>query len=144
MQLELKSPLDGWCVDLGAVPDPVFAGLVVGDGVAIDPTGDCLHAPCDATVLSIHAAGHAVALRAAGDVELLVHIGIDTVALGGEGFVVLVEPGAVVRGGDPLIRFDLDRVVRDATAAVTPVLVTSPCAGSWRTITEYTRMGCSS
>jgi phosphoenolpyruvate-protein phosphotransferase len=126
VQLELKSPLDGWCVDLGAVPDPVFAGRAVGDGVAIDPTGDCLHAPCDATVLSVHAAGHAVALRAAGGVELLVHLGIDTVALGGDGFVALVEPGAVVRTGDPLIRFDLDRIVRDATAAVTPVLVTSP------------------
>lgn len=126
MELELKSPLDGWCLDLDRVPDPVFAGRAAGEGVAIDPTGDCLHAPCDATVVSIHAAGHAVALRAAGGVELLLHLGIDTVALTGAGFEPLVGPGDAVAAGDPLIRFDLDHVVRSATAAVTPVLVTSP------------------
>ena len=126
MQLELKSPLEGWCLDLDRVPDPVFAGRTAGDGVAIDPTGDCLYAPCDAVVVSVHAAAHAVALRTREGIELLLHLGIDTVTLGGAAFDPLVAAGDAVVAGDPLIRFDLDHVVRNATAAVTPVLVTSP------------------
>lgn len=121
--VQLLAPMAGWVLPLSAVPDPVFADGMMGPGIAIDPTGDMLHAPCDATVLTVHAAGHAVTLDAGGGVSLLMHIGVDTVALGGRGFVALVAPGEVVRAGDALIRFDLDAVVQGAVSAVTPVIV---------------------
>ena len=109
---------------LAGVPDAVFADRMLGDGVAIDPVGDTLHAPCDATLLSIHAAHHALTLRAANGAELLIHLGIDTVALGGAGITPLVRPGIAVRRGDPLLSFDLDALVRGARAVVTPVILT--------------------
>jgi len=124
--LILTSPLQGWASPLEAVPDPVFAERMMGDGIAVDPTGDCLHAPCDATVLSVHASGHAITLRTAEGAELLMHIGLDTVALGGRGFSPCVAKGASVQRGDPLIRFDLDLLVCEARAVITPVIVTNP------------------
>jgi len=124
LDLELLSPLAGWCVPLGSVPDAVFAGGMMGGGVAIDPVGDTLHAPCAATVQTVHAARHAVVLRTAAGVELLMHLGIDTVALAGEGFEVLVRGGQAVAAGDPLIRFDLDRLVLAGCPVVTPIVAT--------------------
>ncbi|MFS0772595.1 phosphoenolpyruvate--protein phosphotransferase [Sphingomonas sp. 1P08PE] len=120
--LVLAAPLAGWAMPLGAVPDPVFAEGMMGGGIAIDPTGDTLHAPCDAVVIGLHAARHAVTLRHAGGAELLMHIGIDSVAMAGEGFTPLVAAGDTVVAGQPLIRFDLDLIVRRARAAVTPIL----------------------
>ena len=120
----VTAPLAGWSMPLGAVPDAVFADRMMGDGIAIDPVGDTLYAPCDATLLSIHHARHALTLRAANGAELLIHLGIDTVGLGGAGITLLAEPGATVGRGDPLLRFDLDALVRGARAVVTPVLLT--------------------
>ena len=122
----LTSPLQGWASPLEAVPDPVFAERMMGDGIAIDPTGNCLYAPCDAVVLSVHASGHAISLRTAEGAEILMHIGLDTVALGGRGFGPCVAEGATVERGDPLIRFDLDLLVCEARAVITPVIVTNP------------------
>ncbi len=122
----LTSPLQGWASPLEAVPDPVFAERMMGDGIAVDPTGDCLHAPCDAVVLSVHASGHAITLRTPEGAEILMHIGLDTVALGGRGFTPCVTEGASVQRLDPLIRFDLDLLVCEARAVITPVIVTNP------------------
>ena len=120
--LRLLAPLAGWALPLAEVPDPVFAGGMAGDGVAIDPTGSVLHAPCDGTVVLMGAARHALTLRSvAGDV--LLHAGIDTVSLGGEGFVLRVRDGEAVRAGQPLLEFDLDAIVRRAPSAITPVLL---------------------
>ncbi|EZP57232.1 phosphoenolpyruvate--protein phosphotransferase [Sphingomonas sp. RIT328] len=125
---QLLAPLAGWVLPLTAVPDPVFAEGMMGPGVAIDPTGDTLHAPCDARVLTLHAAGHAITLDLGDGVSLLVHIGIDTVRLGGSAFTPLVAPGDSVCAGDALIRFDLDAIVRQAASAVTPVLLVEGAA----------------
>ncbi len=122
----LTSPLQGWASSLEAVPDPVFAERMMGDGIAVDPTGNCLHAPCDAVVLSVHASGHAITLRTPEGAEILMHIGLDTVALGGRGFTPCVAEGASVQRLDPLIRFDLDLLVCEARAVITPVIVTNP------------------
>ncbi len=122
----LTSPLQGWASPLEAVPDPVFAERMMGDGIAVDPTGDCLHAPCDALVLSVHASGHAITLRTPEGAEILMHIGLDTVALGGRGFTPCVAESASVQRLDPLIRFDLDLLVCEARAVITPVIVTNP------------------
>ncbi|MBI0473836.1 phosphoenolpyruvate--protein phosphotransferase [Sphingomonas sp. MA1305] len=122
----VRAPLDGWAMTLGSVPDPVFAGGMMGGGLAIDPTGDTLHAPCDARVAAIHAARHAVTLDAGNGVQILLHLGIDSVTLGGAPFTMLVAIGDRVGAGDPLVRFDLDALVRGAAAAATPVLVVEP------------------
>src|ERR1700741_2232644 len=118
--LVLVSPLDGWCAPLAETPDPVFAEAMLGDGVAIDPTGSVLHAPCDAMVVAVHAAPHAITLRAAGGLELLLHIGLETVSLGGEGFEVHVADGQFVRQGERLISFDLDFLAARARSLITP------------------------
>lgn len=122
----LTSPMQGWAAALDEVPDPVFAERMMGDGVAIDPTGDCLHAPCDAVVVGLHASGHAITLRTPEGAEILIHIGLDTVALGCRGFTPQVREGASVDRGDPLIRFDLDLLVCEARGVMTPVIVTNP------------------
>ena len=124
-RLILLSPLDGWALPLQAVCDPVFSQGMAGDGVAIDPTGDVLCAPCDGEVLRPGAAAHALSLRHDSGLEVLLHVGIDTVALQGMGFELLMPAGARVRAGTPLLRFDLDRIARAARSAVTPVLIAS-------------------
>jgi phosphoenolpyruvate-protein phosphotransferase len=119
----LAAPLAGWATRLDEVPDPAFAQGMVGDGVAIDPTSNQLCAPCDGVVVSVHRARHACTLRGDDGAEILLHIGVDTVELRGEGFEVLVTAGQRVRTGDPLIRFDLDRIVRRAKSLLTMVLL---------------------
>ena len=123
--LTLVSPLRGWCAPLDETPDAVFAQRLLGDGVAIDPTSGVLHAPCDGEVISVAAAGHAIALRAPNGAEVLMHVGIDTVALGGEGFKVLVAAGARVRQGDALLNFDLDKLAQRAKSLITPIVLTN-------------------
>jgi phosphocarrier protein FPr/phosphocarrier protein len=123
--LILSSPLRGYALDLEEVPDPVFAQKMLGDGVAVDPTGDCLHAPCDGIIVSVHASRHAVTLRADEGAEILMHIGIDTVAMGGTGFRVHVAEGQRVLRGDPLVSFDLALLLPKAHAVVTPILLTN-------------------
>ncbi|KQM20699.1 PTS galactitol transporter subunit IIC [Sphingomonas sp. Leaf24] len=121
----LTAPLQGWANALDEVPDAVFAGRMLGDGVAIDPTGGTLHAPCDGEVLTLHAGGHAITLRGEGGVELLMHVGIDTVQLGGRDFTARVGVGDRVERGQPLIDFDLDALVRAAPSLMTPLIVTN-------------------
>jgi len=123
--LEIRAPFAGWSCALAEIPDEVFARAMLGDGAAIDPTGHELRAPCDGEIISIAAARHAIALRATGGAELLAHVGIDTVALDGEGFTVHVRKGDRVRAGDLLSSFDLDRVARRARSLVTPLIVTN-------------------
>jgi phosphocarrier protein FPr/phosphocarrier protein len=124
-EIVLVSPLEGWCASLAEAPDPVFSEAMLGDGLAIDPTSQVLHAPMDASVVSVHAARHAVTLRTSDGLELLLHVGLETVGLAGEGFEALVKDGQSVRQGEPLIRFDLDRLARGARSLITPVVVTS-------------------
>ena len=119
----IAAPLAGWVTPLSDVPDPVFSERMLGDGVAIDPTGDTLFAPSDGEVLTVNEARHALSLRCDGGAEIILHLGIDTVALGGEGIEALVQPGDRVSLGDPLLKFDLDLLVRRAAAVVTPIIV---------------------
>lgn len=122
----LTAPLAGWAAPLDEAPDPVFAQRMMGEGLAIDPTGEVLVAPCDATVIKVHAARHAVTLRTAEGVEILLHLGLDTVALGGEGFTAHVADGERVSAGQKLVSFDLDALAQRVRSLITPVLVTNP------------------
>jgi phosphoenolpyruvate-protein phosphotransferase len=139
--LLIAAPLQGWALPLGEVPDPVFAERMAGDGVAIDPTAGILHAPCDGEVLDMKGARHAVTLRSALGIDILMHVGIDTVKLDGQGFVPLAAVGTHVSQGQPLLRFDLDLVARRAPSLVTPVVLASPGSILRRTIHRAVRVG---
>src|SRR5918999_3456928 len=122
--LMLVAPVSGVIVPLDRVPDPVFAQRLVGDGIAIDPLDQRLVAPCDARVLQMHRAGHALTLSTSG-IEILIHIGLDTVKLNGKGFSSSVRAGDEVRAGDPLMTFDADFIATHARSLLSPLLVTS-------------------
>jgi multiphosphoryl transfer protein len=124
-RIRLKAPIAGWCLPLAEIPDAAFAEGMLGDGVGIDPLSNELRAPCEGEVISTAAARHAVALRTAEGVEILVHLGIDTVSLGGAGFELLVRKGDRVHAGDVLLRFDLDALAQQAPSLVTPLIVTN-------------------
>ncbi|WP_233503625.1 phosphoenolpyruvate--protein phosphotransferase [Sphingomonas psychrotolerans] len=121
----LIAPFAGWLTPLEAVPDAVFAERMMGDGFAIDPIEGLLRAPAAGEILSVPASAHAVTLRLDNGAELLLHIGLDTVGLGGRGFTAKVTAGQRVRAGDPLIAFDLDAVAEAAKALITPVILAS-------------------
>ncbi len=123
--VELRAPLDGVIVPLEQVPDPVFAQRMVGDGLSIDPLSQVLVAPCDGTVTQLHRAGHAVTITTAEGVEVLMHVGLDTVALKGKGFTPRVKEGQQVRAGDELIGFDADFLATHAKSLLTQVVITS-------------------
>jgi phosphoenolpyruvate-protein phosphotransferase len=121
----ITSPLAGWLTSLDAVPDPVFAKKMLGDGVAIDPTEGLVRAPVAGRVLTLHAARHAITLESDVGAVLLIHIGLETVALGGEGFTAHVGEGDRVAPGDALISFDMDAVGRRAKSLITPIVLTN-------------------
>ncbi|MEA3149598.1 MAG: multiphosphoryl transfer protein, partial [Gammaproteobacteria bacterium] len=123
--LNIIAPFDGWCAPLDEVPDAVFAGRLLGDGLAVDPTSGIVTAPCDGEIVTLPASAHAVSIRSPHGLDVLIHIGIDTVQLGGRGFDPRVKPGARVKAGDELIRFDLNVVGRGAKSLMTPIVVTS-------------------
>ncbi|OCW25322.1 phosphoenolpyruvate--protein phosphotransferase [Pseudomonas sp. S3E12] len=124
-ELTLNAPLSGPLLALGNVPDDVFASGALGDGMAIDPLNDCLHAPCDGVVIHVARTGHALTIRADNGAEVLLHIGIDTVELNGEGFALLVKEGARVSNGQALVRFDLDRIARQCKSLVSLIILTN-------------------
>src|SRR5258708_17127534 len=119
----ILAPFDGWCTGIEEVPDPVFAGRMVGDGVAIDPVSGIVLAPCAGEVVTLPASAHAVTIRTPCGADVLVHIGIDTVQLGGRGFAAKVKLGQIVEAGQEIIRFELDTGARGAKTLLTPVVV---------------------
>ena len=124
--LKLVAAATGVAIDLSKVPDPVFAQKMAGDGIAIDLTGDTIVAPADGTLTLVFKTKHAFALTLDNGIELLVHIGIDTVSLNGEGFEQLVPEGNVVKAGTPIIKIDKDFILEKGLSLITPVLVTNP------------------
>ncbi len=122
--LRLRQPLEGRVIAIDEVPDPTFASGIMGPGIAIEPTGDLVVAPADATVSMAFRTGHAVALTLdEGGTELLIHIGLDTVTMDGDGFEVLVSQGDKVTAGTPLVRFDAAKIAAAGHPSVTPIVV---------------------
>ena len=123
---EIASPLTGSAMALDAVPDPVFASGAMGGGAGVDPSGDVVvTAPADGTVVVAMGSGHAYGLSLDSGVEILIHVGLDTVNLEGKGFDVKVAKGARVRAGDVLVRVDRSVVEAAGYSLVTPVIVTN-------------------
>ena len=137
MSLTIRAPFAGWCVPLSEIPDAAFAQGLLGDGVGLDPVGNELRSPCDGEVISVAASRHALALRATNGAEILVHVGVDTVALAGEGFNVHVRKGDRVHAGDLLLTFDLVLLARKAPSLMTPVILTN--ADRFRILQSRTR-----
>ena len=124
-ELILLAPVSGVIYPLERVPDPVFAQKLMGDGLAIDPVDGTLRAPCAGEVVTLHPALHALTLRTADGVEVLMHIGIDTVSLKGVGFTTRVRQGDKVEAGAPLIDFDLDQLATTAKSLLTEIIISN-------------------
>ena len=123
---KILSPMTGEAVGLGEVPDPVFSQKIVGDGMAVIPSEGKLLSPVDGEIVSVADTKHAYGLRTAEGLELLIHVGLETVHLNGECFQVFVKPGDKVKAGDLLAEVDLAYLKERGINPITPVLV---CGG---------------
>lgn len=123
---KILSPMTGEAVGLGEVPDPVFSQKIVGDGMAVIPSEGKLLSPVDGEIISVADTKHAYGLRTAEGLELLIHVGLETVHLNGECFQVFVKPGDKVKAGDLLAEVDLAYLKGRGINPITPVLV---CGG---------------
>jgi len=123
--IEIKAPVSGLAVPLSEVPDETFAGGHMGKGIAIEPIEGKLVAPFDGTVAHIVKTSHAVILEHSTGLQLLLHIGIDTVSLKGSAFISHIATGDTVKAGQTLIEFDLDAIRAAGLRTITPVIVTS-------------------
>ena len=121
----LVSPVTGDVVALDQVPDEAFASKAVGDGVAIRPTGKTVVSPAAGTIVKIFNTNHAFCLETVSGAEVVVHMGIDTVTLNGKGFTRLVEEGATVTAGQPVLELDLDYLNANARSMISPVVVSN-------------------
>ncbi|MEK8126884.1 PTS glucose transporter subunit IIA [Paenibacillus filicis] len=122
-RLEIASPMTGTAVPLSQVPDQAFAEKYMGDGVAVEPSEGKLIAPFDGKVAHMINTRHAVILEHESGLQLLVHIGINTVALGGEGFTAYVQTGDEVKAGQLLIEFDMAAIQAAGYPVITPVVI---------------------
>ncbi|HGL6716821.1 phosphoenolpyruvate--protein phosphotransferase [Burkholderia contaminans] len=123
VELKVLAPLSGMIVPIEDVPDPAFAQKMVGDGLSIEPRTSIVLSPIDGRVIDLHASLHAVVVESSTGVRIMVHVGIDTVMLDGEGFDALVAKGDHVLAGQPLLRFDLAHVAAHAASVLTEIVV---------------------
>jgi len=122
---ELLSPVTGEVIALEQVPDEAFASKAVGDGVAVKPTDKTVVSPAAGTIVKIFNTNHAFCLETEKGAEIVVHMGIDTVALGGQGFTRLVDEGAEVVAGQPILEMDLAYLNANARSMISPVVVSN-------------------
>ncbi|SIP99410.1 PTS system IIA component, Glc family [Peribacillus simplex] len=122
---QLLAPINGQVINIEDVPDPVFSGKMMGDGIAILPEKGLVVSPIDAEVIQVFHTKHALGLRTKHGIELLIHIGLETVNLNGEGFEVHVAEGQNVKAGDKLVTFDIDFIKSKAPSIVTPIVITN-------------------
>ncbi|MBD2576595.1 PTS glucose transporter subunit IIA [Oscillatoria sp. FACHB-1406] len=121
--IEIIAPLSGDIVNLEDVPDVVFAEKIVGDGIAIKPSGYKIVAPVTGTIGNIVETNHAFSITSNDGFEIFVHFGIDTVVLKGEGFKRIAEEGQAVKVGDTILEFDLELLEAKAKSTLTPVII---------------------
>lgn len=123
--LQVFAPIKGKVVALSEVPDPVFSEKMMGEGVAIIPTGGNVYSPIEGTVILVAETKHAVGIRSTDGTEILIHIGLETVSLKGEGFISHVKVGDSVSIQQLLIEVDWDFVHENAKSPITPIVVTN-------------------
>lgn len=119
------SPLEGKLIPMTEVPDETFASKALGDGVAVVPEKGCVYAPFDGEVEMVYDTGHAIGLVREDGMEVLIHVGINTVELGGKYYTAKVSNGQKIKKGDLLLEFDMDEIAKAGYSLVTPVIVTN-------------------
>lgn len=124
-QTKIAMPIKGEIKPLSEVPDKIFSEKMMGDGFAIDPAEGKVVSPIDGKIVNLFTTKHAIGLQAEDGTEILIHVGIDTVNLKGEGFEAHVEQGDDVKVGQPLLTFDLDYISKHAPSVITPVIFTN-------------------
>lgn len=134
------APATGQFVKLEEVPDPVFSQKMMGEGVAVKPTNGTIVAPATGEIIQVAETKHAFGIRTELGQEILVHIGLETVALKGEGFNVLVKLGDKVTAGQPVVEADIDFIEKNASSTVIPVVVTNSMENKfdfdWKNVTD--------
>ncbi|CAL4326129.1 PTS glucose transporter subunit IIA [Buchnera aphidicola] len=124
-KIEVFAPLSGDIVNIEDVPDLVFSKKIVGDGIAIKPSGNKIVAPVNGTIGKVFETLHAFSIISEDNVELFVHFGIDTVKLKGAGFTKIAENNQKVKIGDEIITFDLDFLTEKSYSVLTPVVISN-------------------
>lgn len=127
--LQIFAPVTGAVIPLEEVPDPVFGQKMMGEGVAVMPSEGNIHAPVDGTVILVATTKHAVGIRAEDGTEILIHVGLETVALNGSGFNVTVKEGEKISTGQLLIEVDWEYIRQNAKSIVTPIVITNSDEG---------------
>ncbi|KGF26659.1 MULTISPECIES: PTS sugar transporter subunit IIA [Staphylococcus] len=124
-EIEIYAPLTGEYINIEDIPDPVFAQKMMGEGFGINPTEGEVVSPIEGKVDNVFPTKHAIGLKADNGLEILVHIGLDTVQLDGQGFEILVSSGDTVQVGDPLLKFDLEYISNNAKDVISPIIITN-------------------
>lgn len=122
---EFYMPLKGKVVPVTEVPDPVFSQKMMGDGFAIIPENNIVRSPIDGKITNIFPTKHAISLKSNEGRELLIHVGLETVSLKGEGFTALAKDGANVKKGEPILKVDFDKIAEKVPSIITPVVFTN-------------------
>lgn len=123
--IEIGTPVSGEIISIEDVPDAVFSEKMIGDGVAIEPSEGLVLSPVDGEIVSLFPTNHAIGIRTYEGLEILIHIGLDTVELKGEGFKRITSENAKVKKGDPLMEFDIDFIKSMKKSPITPVVITN-------------------
>ena len=124
-KMVVRAPMDGIVLPLEQLPDETFAAAILGPGCGIEPTGKTVYAPFDGTVNQVASTLHAVGLTSEDGIEILVHVGMDTVEMNGKGFKALVKEGDKVKAGTPLLKVDLDAIRAAGHPTATAIIVTN-------------------
>lgn len=124
-QVKLYSPVNGKRIDLSKVKDRVFSSKMMGDGLVFQFEEDTLYSPCDGQVTLVYETLHAYGFRLDNGAEVLLHIGMDTVNLNGEGFTSFVKQGQKVKVGDPIVKIDLEFMKEKGIDLTTPMILTN-------------------
>ncbi|TDL95577.1 PTS glucose transporter subunit IIA [Macrococcus brunensis] len=123
--IEIKAPITGEYVQIESIPDPVFAQKMMGDGFGIEPSEGLVVSPVDGEIVNVFPTKHAIGIKTANEVEILIHVGLETVAMNGEGFTTKVNVGDKVQVGDELLEFDIELIKEKASSTVSPVIITN-------------------
>lgn len=123
--MKLKSPLTGKLVSMSDVKDPVFSQKMMGDGFAIVPSANEVVSPVNAIIEVLYPTGHAIGLRTEDGIEILIHLGIDTVKSKSNSFKLLKQVGDTVKAGDPIIHMNLKQLLKEGYDMTTPIVFLS-------------------
>lgn len=123
----LIAPVEGKIINIEEVDDEMFSSKALGDGVAIEPEGEIIVAPANCKVISAsEKMKHAIGLQLSNDMEVLIHIGINTVAMNGDGFELLIKQDTIVKEGTPLVRFNKEKILKNGCKTTVLMIVTNP------------------